>query len=103
MFTGIVEELGTVVAVTRTAGSARLGVRAVCVAGSGIGDSIAVNGVCLTATELTGDTFVADVMQETLTRSSLERIAVGTAVNVERAATLQTRLGGHLVQGHVDG
>jgi riboflavin synthase len=103
MFTGIVEALGTVTAVSRSTESARLTVRADCVAGSAIGDSIAVNGVCLTAVEVNGANFVADVMLETLVRSSLDGAEVGAAVNVERAATLQTRLGGHLVQGHVDG
>jgi riboflavin synthase len=103
MFTGIVEELGNVVAVEPGAASARLRVKAATVAGSRLGDSIAVNGVCLTVAELEGDTFVADVMQETLGRTSLGALRAGEAVNVEQAATLQTRLGGHLVQGHVDG
>src|SRR3982751_776475 len=103
MFTGIVEELGTVVAVEAGAQSALVTVRAGCVAGSAVGDSIAVNGICLTAVEVTGDVFATDVMQETLTRSALATLRPGSRVNIERAATLQTRLGGHLVQGHIDG
>ncbi|HLL68414.1 MAG TPA: riboflavin synthase [Micromonosporaceae bacterium] len=104
MFTGIVEELGAVAGLTRHADSARLAVRGpVVTADAGHGDSIAVNGVCLTVTGLDGDIFVADVMAETLDRSSLGALTVGDPVNLERAATLATRLGGHLVQGHVDG
>jgi riboflavin synthase len=104
MFTGIVEELGSVAGLTRHADSARLAVRgSVVTADAGHGDSIAVNGVCLTVTGLDGDIFVADVMAETLDRSSLGVLSVGDPVNLERAATLATRLGGHLVQGHVDG
>lgn len=103
MFTGIVEELGTVLALDLAAESARLTVRATCVAGSATGDSVAVNGVCLTAVDVEGDTFVADVMLETLQCSALQTLHPGDPVNVELAATLQTRLGGHVVQGHVDG
>jgi riboflavin synthase len=103
MFTGIVEELGTVTDIRHGADSARLTVRAGVVKGSRSGDSIAVNGVCLTVADDSGDTFTADVMRETLERSSLGTLQVSDKVNVERAATLQTRLGGHLVQGHVDG
>lgn len=103
MFTGIVEELGTVVSVTPLGDSARLAVRAPLVTeDAGHGDSIAVNGVCLTVVELVNDTFTADVMGETLRRSSLGALAVGDRVNLERPATLASRLGGHLVQGHVD-
>jgi len=104
VFTGIVEELGEVRAVTELAEAARL-----TVAGRKVtadvrhGDSIAVNGVCLTVAEATGDAFTADVMRETLDRSSLGRLVVGDRVNLERAAALGDRLGGHLVQGHVDG
>ena len=103
MFTGIVEELGTVVDVERVGDSARLLVRAAAVADSRDGDSIAVNGVCLTVAAREGEVFTADVMLESLRRTSLGELAPGDAVNVERAATLTTRLGGHLVQGHVDG
>ena len=105
MFTGIVEELGRVAALERLPDDAiRLQVSGpLVVSDARPGDSIAVNGVCLTVVELDGDTFAADVMRETLQRSSLGGLAVGDPVNLERAATLQTRLGGHLVQGHVDG
>lgn len=104
MFTGIVEELGEVVAVRPLADSVQLRVRCPAVAADARqGDSIAVNGVCLTVVEVDGETFTADVMRETLDRSSLGALRAGEAVNLERAATLATRMGGHLVQGHVDG
>lgn len=104
MFTGIVEELGQVAALVDLGDAARISIRgAVVTADAGHGDSIAVNGVCLTVVEVEGDVFVADVMRETLDRSSLGALAVGDPVNLERAAMLSTRLGGHLVQGHVDG
>jgi riboflavin synthase len=103
MFTGIVEELGEVVGVEDTGDSQRLWIRGPMVTSdAGHGDSIAVNGVCLTVTDLVDDTFAADVMQETLDRSSLGALRAGSAVNLERPVTLQDRLGGHLVQGHVD-
>jgi riboflavin synthase len=103
VFTGIVEELGEVVEVV--AGPAtRLTVRGpLASADATRGDSIAVNGVCLTVVDVAGDTFSVDVVAETLSRSSLATVGAGDAVNLERAATLATRLGGHLVQGHVDG
>ncbi len=105
MFTGIVEELGEVAAVTDAGGdSVVLAVRGPLVAGDARhGDSIAVNGVCLTVVDRDEHGFTADVMGETLRRSSLGDLRPGSPVNLERAATLQTRLGGHLVQGHVDG
>lgn len=105
MFTGIVEELGEVVAVTELPDDAqRLQIAAPTVtSGASLGDSIAVNGVCLTIAELGSGTFTADVMSETLQRSSLRGVAPGVRVNLERPVTLATRLGGHLVQGHVDG
>lgn len=104
MFTGIVEELGEVVGIAPQDDAARLTVRGpIVTAGAGPGDSIAVNGVCLTVVDLDRDTFDADVMAETLHRSSLGTLRPGDPVNLERAATLATRLGGHLVQGHVDG
>ena len=103
MFTGIVEALGTVVAVDNGVASTRLAVESPIVADAQLGDSISVSGVCLTVTAMDGDVFTADVMQETLHRSSLRDCRVGDRVNLERAATLTTRLGGHLVQGHVDG
>jgi riboflavin synthase len=103
MFTGIVEELGEVVTVDRGDASATLCVRGPLVTSdAGIGDSIAVNGVCLTVTAVADGEFIADVMQETLQRSSLGSLAPGSPVNLERPLTLADRLGGHLVQGHVD-
>ncbi|WP_341720384.1 riboflavin synthase [Micromonospora sp. FIMYZ51] len=105
MFTGIVEELGEVVGVTPTAeDSARVAVRGPLVASDARhGDSIAVNGVCLTVVDVDGGVFTADVMGETLRRSALGALRAGDPVNLERAAALGSRLGGHLVQGHVDG
>lgn len=104
MFTGIVEELGDVAEVERLVDAARFRFRGATVTGdAGPGDSIAVNGVCLTVVDVDGTTFTADVMQETLDRSSLGSLEVGSVVNLERAATMTTRLGGHVVQGHVDG
>lgn len=105
MFTGIVEELGEVVRLTDAGGdSAVLAVRGpVVTSDARHGDSIAVNGVCLTVIDNEDGIFTADVMGETLRRSSLGALAVGSPVNLERAATVGSRLGGHLVQGHVDG
>ena len=104
MFTGIVEELGAVIAVEQLADSARLRVRGPLVAANAAhGDSIAVNGVCLTLVDVLDGVFTADVMAETLRRSSLGALGPGSPVNLERAARLGSRLGGHLVQGHVDG
>ncbi len=104
MFTGIVEELGEVVAIEDLGDAARLTVRGAQVTSdAAAGDSIAVNGVCLTVTGSAGEEFTADVMRETLTRSSLGALAPGAPVNLERSVRLADRLGGHLVQGHVDG
>ncbi len=108
MFTGIVEELGYVTGVRETSlgneWAIRLTVAGPLVSdGVAIGDSIAVSGVCLTVVELAAGEFGADVMLETLVRSTLATANDETPVNLERAVTLQTRLGGHLVQGHVDG
>ncbi|MFM9035064.1 MAG: riboflavin synthase [Mycobacterium sp.] len=105
MFTGIVEELGEVVAVEHLGDSARLTIRGPLVTSDvRHGDSIAVNGVCLTVAEVAADgRFTADVMGETLNRSSLAALRPGGPVNLERAAALNSRLGGHIVQGHVDG
>jgi riboflavin synthase len=104
MFTGIVEEIGTVVAVDRGGEDARLSLRGATVTqGTRLGDSIAVDGVCLTVTDLAGDVFGVDVMPESLARSSLGGLAPGAAVNLERAVRADGRLDGHLVQGHVDG
>jgi riboflavin synthase len=104
VFTGIVEELGEVLGVEELGDSSRLTVRGpVVTSDARHGDSIAVNGVCLTVVENVGGAFTADVMAETLRASSLRGVAAGTAVNLERAVRLQDRLGGHLVLGHVDG
>lgn len=105
MFTGIVEELGEVTARDVLSDAARLTIRgAVVTADAGHGDSIAVNGVCLTVAELLpGGQFTADVMAESLKRSNLGELQVGSRVNLERAAAVNSRLGGHIVQGHVDG
>ena len=105
MFTGIVEELGEVVAKEDLPDAARFVIRGpVVTSDAGHGDSIAVNGVCLTVVEVRPDgAFTADVMAETLNRSSLAAVGVGSRVNLERAAAVNSRLGGHIVQGHVDG
>ena len=104
MFTGIVEELGEITAVEERANAARLSVRGPLVTSDARhGDSIAVNGVCLTVVDVQGDVFTVDVVHETLQRSSLDKVTAGDRVNLERAAALGQRLGGHIVQGHVDG
>ncbi|MFF4392090.1 riboflavin synthase [Streptomyces sp. NPDC001552] len=104
MFTGIVEELGEVTAVEQLEEASRFRLRGPLVTeGAKHGDSIAVNGVCLTVVETADGEFTADVMQETLNRSSLGALAQGSRVNLERPMALGGRLGGHLVQGHVDG
>ena len=104
MFTGLVQELGTVDAMEPHADALRLSIRAPrTVAGAALGDSIAINGVCLTVADLSADTFCADVMQESLDRTALGRLAEGDPVNVEPALLPTTRLGGHIMQGHVDG
>jgi len=104
VFTGIVEELGEVVSVEELSDASRLTVRGPLVTGdAGHGDSISVNGVCLTVVENVDGAFTADVMAETLRRSSLGALAPGSPVNLERAVRVQDRLGGHVVQGHVDG
>jgi riboflavin synthase len=103
MFTGIVEELGTVEAVEHQGDAIRLTVRAGAVLeDAALGDSIAVNGCCLTVAERSDGTWTADVMQETLDKTSLYGVQPGDRVNLERAVTVETRLGGHIVQGHVD-
>lgn len=103
MFTGIIEELGTITAVERTADAARITVRGpLAVQGAKHGDSIAVSGVCLTVVDQGEDWFTADVMAETLAVSTLDDARIGTRVNLERAALVGDRLGGHIVQGHVD-
>lgn len=103
MFTGIVEELAEVAAVEHLGEAARITVRSPLAAGCAHGDSVAVNGVCLTVTGSTGSAFTADVMAETLRRSALGGLGTGSPVNLERPLRLDGRLGGHLVQGHVDG
>ncbi|MEX0174388.1 riboflavin synthase [Streptomyces sp. LMG1-1-1.1] len=104
MFTGIVEELGEVVAVEQLEDASRFRLRGPLVTeGAQHGDSIAVNGVCLTVVEFGDGEFTADVMAETLKRSSLGALAVGSRVNLERPMAVGGRLGGHIVQGHVDG
>ncbi len=103
MFTGIVEELGTVRAVTRNEGGARIEIGATRVLGDAeLGASIAVNGCCLTVVELHADRWAADAVTETLDRTSLGSLRPGDPVNLERPVRLVDRLGGHLVQGHVD-
>ena len=104
MFTGIIEELGTVERVTRGRVSAVIAIRAEHILSDlKIGDSVAVNGVCLTATSLTGHGFTADVMHETLDRSALAGLGPGSRVNLERAMAADGRFGGHIVSGHIDG
>jgi riboflavin synthase len=104
MFTGIIEELGTVASVEVLPDSIRLAIKGDLVRQDlSQGESISVNGVCLTAAEITSDGFIADVMLETLNRSSLSGISQGESVNLERAMSGAGRFGGHVVQGHVDG
>jgi riboflavin synthase len=103
MFTGIIEELGKIVALEKRGDGARITIAARIVTEKTVeGDSIAVNGVCLTALDVRENSFAADVSSETLNRSTLGRLSVGSPVNLERAVTVSTRLGGHIVQGHVD-
>ena len=104
MFTGLIAELGRITAVEKGESSAVFTIAApALISQIGLGDSVAVNGVCLTATSITGDAFTADVMVQTLAVTSLAQLAVGSPVNLELAALLNTRMGGHMVQGHVDG
>src|SRR5919202_5117482 len=103
MFTGLVADLGTVTAVDATDGGVRLAVRSALTGELREGDSVAVTGVCVTATRVADGHFAADVMNETLRRSSLAEAAAGTAVNLELPLRAADRLGGHVVQGHVDG
>jgi riboflavin synthase len=103
VFTGIIEELGKISSLEKHAGGAKIKISSKTVTDGTIeGDSIAVNGVCLTALEIKPDSFAADVSQETLNRSTLGNLQIGSSVNLERAVTPATRLGGHIVQGHVD-
>jgi riboflavin synthase len=104
MFTGIIEELGKVHSIEQRGENARIVIEATTVlGGTNQGDSIAVNGVCLTALDLHSNSFAADVSKETLARSTLGSLKTGSPVNLERSVTVETRLGGHMVQGHVDG
>lgn len=104
MFTGIIEEIGTISAVRRNPLEAKLTIFAEKIFSDlKIGDSVAVNGVCLTASEISGNTFTADVMNETFHRSSLSELKSGSPVNLERAMAADGRFGGHIVAGHVDG
>jgi riboflavin synthase len=104
MFTGLVQELGVVAEIVRAESSAQITIKAPTLAPQiKSGDSISVDGVCLTATAVTADTFTADAMVQTLAVTSLGQIENGSAVNLELAARLDTRMGGHIVQGHVDG
>jgi len=103
MFTGIIEELGSVCRIEERGENARIVIAArIVTEGTNHGDSISVNGVCLTALDIQPDSFAADVSRETLSRSTLGRLQPGAPVNLERAVTPATRLGGHIVQGHVD-
>ena len=103
MFTGLVADLGTVAALEATGDGVRLRVTSTLAGELSEGDSVAVNGVCLTATQVADGQFTADVMHETLRRSSLAEVADGTRVNLELPLRAADRLGGHVVQGHVDG
>ena len=104
MFTGIVEELGTVAAIDDLTDAIRLTISASEVLeGTGLGDSIAVNGCCLTVVSVDGGAWTADVMKESLDKTSMGAVRPGDPVNLERAVTAEKRLGGHIVQGHVDG
>jgi riboflavin synthase len=104
MFTGLIAELGRITAIEKGESSAVFSVSApALISQIALGDSVAVNGVCLTATSITGDSFTADVMVQTLAVTSLSQLGVGSPVNLELAALLNTRMGGHMVQGHVDG
>ncbi len=104
MFTGIIEEIGEVQNIHRGAKSAKLTIKgSVVLQDAGIGDSIAVNGVCLTVTGISGQTFSADVMAESMRRTALGALTVGSRVNLERAMAANGRFGGHIVSGHIDG
>jgi len=104
MFTGLIGELGSITAIEKSESSAVFTINAPKLIGEiAVGDSVAVNGVCLTATAISGTTFTADVMIQTLSLTSLSQVSVDSPVNLELAAQLNSRLGGHMVQGHVDG
>ncbi|MDZ5010746.1 riboflavin synthase, partial [Clostridium perfringens] len=104
MFTGIVEEIGVIQGIKNSEKSSKIVIKANKVLDKTIlGDSICTNGVCLTITNISGNTFEADVMAETLRRSNLGQLSIGSKINLERALSLETRLGGHIVSGHIDG
>jgi len=104
MFTGLISELGKVSAITKGDSSAIFTIDApALISEIKLGDSVAVNGVCLTATSITGTSFTADVMVQTLSLTSLSQVSVGSAVNLELAAQLNARMGGHMISGHIDG
>lgn len=104
MFTGIVEEIGVIQGIKNSEKSSKIVIKVNKVLDKTIiGDSICTNGVCLTVTNISGNTFEADVMAETLRRSNLGQLSIGSKVNLERALSLETRLGGHIVSGHIDG
>jgi len=104
MFTGLISELGKVSAITKGDSSAIFTINApALISEIKLGDSVAVNGVCLTATSITSASFTADVMVQTLSLTSLSQVSVGSAVNLELAAQLNARMGGHMVSGHIDG
>ena len=104
MFTGLISELGKVSVITKGESSAIFTINAPLLINEiKLGDSVAVNGVCLTATSITGTSFTADVMVQTLSLTSLSQVSVGSAVNLELAAQLNARMGGHMVSGHIDG
>lgn len=104
MFTGIIEEIGTVTGILKDSSGAKLEIQCKeVINGTKLGDSIATNGVCLTVCKMNQSKFTVDVMTETLRKSSLGNLKVGSKVNLERALTLSSRLGGHIVSGHIDG
>lgn len=104
MFTGIIEEIGTVVSIKRTSVDSQVTISAEKIFSDlKLGDSVAVNGVCLTASEISKNTFKADIMNETFLRSSLDSLSKGSHVNLERAMAANGRFGGHIVAGHIDG
>lgn len=104
MFTGIIEEIGKVISLERSPNNSKLKIMATKVLqDTVIGDSIAVNGVCLTVTDMGSNYFIADIMDETYRRSNLGNLRKGSFINLERALTLKSRLGGHIVSGHIDG
>lgn len=104
MFTGIIEEVGVVLEITSSLGNSKIKIKSCKVLeGTRIGDSIAVNGVCLTVVEIGKDYFISDIMKETFRKTNLNNLKIGDKMNLERALSLSSRLGGHIVSGHIDG